>query len=60
MALTRARPIHGDAAFMDHIKSEIDEVLSAPRDVKKIARMCARCATSSIRKSHLPMIGISS
>ncbi|PJR90161.1 bifunctional [glutamate--ammonia ligase]-adenylyl-L-tyrosine phosphorylase/[glutamate--ammonia-ligase] adenylyltransferase [Ochrobactrum sp. 695/2009] len=38
MALTRARPIHGDAAFMDHIRSEIDEVLSTQRDVKKIAK----------------------
>nr|WP_196108567.1 MULTISPECIES: bifunctional [glutamine synthetase] adenylyltransferase/[glutamine synthetase]-adenylyl-L-tyrosine phosphorylase [unclassified Ochrobactrum] len=38
MALTRARPIHGDAAFMEHIRSEIDEVLSTPRDVKKIAK----------------------
>ncbi|WP_374846722.1 bifunctional [glutamine synthetase] adenylyltransferase/[glutamine synthetase]-adenylyl-L-tyrosine phosphorylase [Brucella ciceri] len=38
MALTRARPIHGDAAFMEHIRSEIDEVLSAQRDVKKIAK----------------------
>ena len=38
MALTRARPIHGDEAFMDHIRSEIDEVLVAPRDVKKIAK----------------------
>jgi len=38
MALTRARPIHGDETFMDHIRSEIDEVLSAPRDVKKIAK----------------------
>ncbi|TWH02932.1 glutamate-ammonia-ligase adenylyltransferase [Ochrobactrum sp. J50] len=38
MALTRARPIHGDEAFMDHIRREIDEVLSAPRDVKKIAK----------------------
>ncbi|WP_113341876.1 bifunctional [glutamine synthetase] adenylyltransferase/[glutamine synthetase]-adenylyl-L-tyrosine phosphorylase [Brucella intermedia] len=38
MALTRARPIHGDAAFMEHIRREIDEVLSTPRDVKKIAK----------------------
>jgi len=38
MALTRARPIHGDGAFMDHIRREIDEVLSASRDVKKIAK----------------------
>jgi len=38
MALTRARPIHGDAAFMEHIRGEIDEVLSAQRDVKKIAK----------------------
>ncbi|OOC52043.1 bifunctional [glutamine synthetase] adenylyltransferase/[glutamine synthetase]-adenylyl-L-tyrosine phosphorylase [Brucella intermedia] len=38
MALTRARPIHGDAAFMEYIRSEIDEVLSAQRDVKKIAK----------------------
>lgn len=38
MALTRARPIHGDAAFMDHIRGEIDAVLSAPRDAQKIAK----------------------
>ncbi len=38
MALTRARPIHGDADFMAQIGSGIDEVLSAPRDTKKIAR----------------------
>ncbi len=30
MALTRARPIHGDEAFMDHIRSEIDKVLVSP------------------------------
>jgi len=38
MALTRARPIHGDESFIAHITAEIDEVLSAPRDVKKIAK----------------------
>lgn len=38
MALTRARPIHGDEDFIADITAEIDEVLSAPRDVKKIAR----------------------
>src|SRR5690606_12964928 len=38
MALTRARPIHGDETFMDHIRGEIDTVLSGPRDVKKIAK----------------------
>lgn len=38
MALTRARPIHGDADFIDFIKGEIDEVLSIPRDVTKIAK----------------------
>ncbi|MBJ6132005.1 bifunctional [glutamine synthetase] adenylyltransferase/[glutamine synthetase]-adenylyl-L-tyrosine phosphorylase [Ochrobactrum sp. Q0168] len=38
MALTRARPIHGDENFIAHITAEIDEVLSAPRDVKKIAK----------------------
>ncbi|MBK0020576.1 bifunctional [glutamine synthetase] adenylyltransferase/[glutamine synthetase]-adenylyl-L-tyrosine phosphorylase [Brucella pseudogrignonensis] len=38
MALTRARPIHGDADFIDFIKGEIDEVLSAPRDTTKIAK----------------------
>ncbi|MBV2142666.1 bifunctional [glutamine synthetase] adenylyltransferase/[glutamine synthetase]-adenylyl-L-tyrosine phosphorylase [Falsochrobactrum sp. TDYN1] len=37
MALTRARPIHGDAAFIDFIKSEIEDVLATPRDRKKIA-----------------------
>jgi glutamate-ammonia-ligase adenylyltransferase len=38
MALTRARAIHGDESFIAHITAEIDEVLSAPRDVKKIAK----------------------
>jgi len=38
MALTRARPIHGDAAFMDFIKDEIDDVLSTKRDTQKIAK----------------------
>ncbi|MBO1038940.1 bifunctional [glutamine synthetase] adenylyltransferase/[glutamine synthetase]-adenylyl-L-tyrosine phosphorylase [Brucella pituitosa] len=38
MALTRARPIHGDAAFIDFIKGEIDEVLSTKRDTQKIAK----------------------
>jgi len=38
MALTRARPIHGDADFIDFIKDEIDEVLSAPRDTTKTAK----------------------
>ncbi|MFC7065234.1 bifunctional [glutamine synthetase] adenylyltransferase/[glutamine synthetase]-adenylyl-L-tyrosine phosphorylase [Brucella rhizosphaerae] len=38
MALTRARPIHGDVAFIDFIKDEIDEVLSTKRDRQKIAK----------------------
>ena len=38
MALTRARAIHGDAAFIDFIKGEIDEVLSTKRDTRKIAK----------------------
>ncbi|MDH7791970.1 bifunctional [glutamine synthetase] adenylyltransferase/[glutamine synthetase]-adenylyl-L-tyrosine phosphorylase [Ochrobactrum sp. AN78] len=38
MALTRARPIHGDAAFIDFIKGEIEDVLSTKRDTAKIAK----------------------
>lgn len=38
MALTRARPIHGDTAFGDLIKDEIDEVLSQQDDRHKIAK----------------------
>ncbi|MCV9908809.1 bifunctional [glutamine synthetase] adenylyltransferase/[glutamine synthetase]-adenylyl-L-tyrosine phosphorylase [Brucella sp. HL-2] len=38
MALTRARPIHGDAAFIDFIKGEIEDVLSTKRDTTKIAK----------------------
>src|SRR5690606_3230194 len=37
MALTRARPIHGDAAFIHFIKGEIEDVLAAPRDAANIA-----------------------
>ncbi|MBC8717817.1 bifunctional [glutamine synthetase] adenylyltransferase/[glutamine synthetase]-adenylyl-L-tyrosine phosphorylase [Ochrobactrum sp. Marseille-Q0166] len=38
MALTRARPIHGDADFIDFIKDEIDDVLSSRADTQKIAK----------------------
>lgn len=38
MALTRARPIHGDAAFMAEIRDEIDVVLALPVDAAKIAK----------------------
>lgn len=38
MALTRARAIHGDAAFIDFITGEIDKVLSTKRDTRKIAK----------------------
>ncbi len=38
MALTRARAIHGDAAFIDFITDEIDKVLSTKRDTRKIAK----------------------
>lgn len=37
MALTRARAIYGDAAFIDSIAGEIDAVLSTKRDTAKIA-----------------------
>ncbi len=38
MALTRARPIHGDTDFAAFIGSEIDAVLALPRDVAKTAK----------------------
>ncbi|MEJ5079443.1 MULTISPECIES: bifunctional [glutamine synthetase] adenylyltransferase/[glutamine synthetase]-adenylyl-L-tyrosine phosphorylase [unclassified Ochrobactrum] len=38
MALTRARPIHGDTEFSDFIRDEIDEVLSSKIDTQKIAK----------------------
>lgn len=38
MALTRARPIHGDADFSDFIREEIDEVLAGRGDTQKIAK----------------------
>lgn len=37
MALTRARPIHGDEAFIARIKVDIEDVLAMPRDVRKLA-----------------------
>ncbi|CAB4325971.1 MULTISPECIES: bifunctional [glutamine synthetase] adenylyltransferase/[glutamine synthetase]-adenylyl-L-tyrosine phosphorylase [unclassified Brucella] len=37
MALTRARPIHGDEAFIARIKADIEDVLAMPRDVRKLA-----------------------
>jgi [glutamine synthetase] adenylyltransferase / [glutamine synthetase]-adenylyl-L-tyrosine phosphorylase len=38
MALTRARPVAGDEAFLQRIEQEIDEILSMPRDPAKIAK----------------------
>ncbi len=37
MALTRARPIAGDAAFCAEIEAEVREILSLPRDAAKVA-----------------------
>ncbi len=38
MALTRARPIHGDEELAGHVRGEIEAVLSAPRDRAKTAK----------------------
>lgn len=38
MALTRARPIHGDATLIERVAGEIADVLALPRDVKKTAK----------------------
>ncbi len=37
MAVTRARPIAGDAAFCAEIEAEVREILSLPRDAAKVA-----------------------
>ncbi len=36
MALTRARPVAGDAALIAAVEEEIEAVLAAPRDAKKV------------------------
>ncbi|MBZ9654988.1 bifunctional [glutamine synthetase] adenylyltransferase/[glutamine synthetase]-adenylyl-L-tyrosine phosphorylase [Phyllobacterium lublinensis] len=38
MALTRARPVAGDATFFDEIEKNISDILTLPRDVAKIAK----------------------
>ena len=38
MALTRARPVAGDAAFCDAVEAEVAEVLARPSDAGKVFR----------------------
>jgi glutamate-ammonia-ligase adenylyltransferase len=38
MALTRARAVAGDAAFLDRVEHEVEAIISRPRDTAKLAK----------------------